>query len=64
MIVDVIVAVAVGGPVIVAVHVHVHAPVAVIEGPLRIRWERRAQNYLALVEMSCAFIAYRAAVDR
>jgi len=60
VIVDVIVAV--GGPVIVAVHVHV--PVAVIEGPLRIRWERRAPNYLALVEMSCAFIAYRAAVDR
>lgn len=31
---------------------------------LRIRWERRAQNYLALVEMACAFIAYRAAVRR
>jgi len=31
---------------------------------LRIRWERRAENYQALVEMACALIAYRAAVRR
>ncbi len=31
---------------------------------LRIRWERHAANYVALVEMACALIACRAAVRR
>lgn len=29
---------------------------------LLIRWERRSRNYLALVQIACAFIAYKAAV--
>jgi transposase len=31
---------------------------------LRIRWETIAENYLALVHMACALIAYRAATRR
>jgi hypothetical protein len=32
--------------------------------PDEIRWERRAENYQALVEMACALIAYRVAARR